>query len=61
MEIVVIQDTIIEQKSKILCKRCHRELKNIDAQKLGYGKTCYAKATKKPLNCLFEVLDETNR
>ncbi len=30
------------------CQRCHRELKDIEAQKVGYGKVCYKKVFGKP-------------
>lgn len=30
------------------CQRCHRVLKDAEAQKVGYGKVCYEKLFGKP-------------
>lgn len=30
------------------CLRCHRVLKDVEAQKIGYGKICYEKLFGKP-------------
>ena len=37
------------------CMRCHRELKDIESKKLGFGKICYSKYIKKKPIYLFEM------
>lgn len=37
------------------CKRCHRELKNIESKELGFGKTCYHKYINRKRTYLFEI------
>ena len=31
----------------IICRRCHRKLKDAESKKLGFGKTCYKKYCKR--------------
>ena len=47
-----------EKESRvILCKRCHRKLKDEISKKLGYGKICYQKI-KKHNNYLFKIEED---
>lgn len=39
----------------IICRRCHRKLKDAESKKLGFGKTCYKKYCKRKPTYLFEV------
>lgn len=39
----------------ILCKRCHRKLKDEASKQLGFGKTCYKKYCRRKPTYLFEV------
>lgn len=46
----------------IVCRRCHRKLKDEESRKLGFGKTCYKKYLKRKPNYLFEVTtNETSK
>lgn len=50
----------IEHFNKVLCKKCHRELKDIQSKKLGFGPVCYKKYMNRKKVYLFdmEVPDE---
>ena len=39
----------------ILCRRCHRKLKDEESKKLGFGKICYQKYKKRNHNYLFDI------
>ena len=39
----------------IVCRRCHRRLKDDESKKLGYGKICYCKVNLKEKNYLFDI------
>ena len=49
------QEFIAAEKNNILCKRCHRKLKNDESIKLGFGKTCYKKQRNKSKIYLFDI------
>ena len=42
-------------ETAVLCRRCHRKLKDEESKKLGFGKTCYKKYCKRKPTYLFEV------
>lgn len=48
-------EIMVEDISKKLCNRCHRELKDKKSKELGFGPTCYKKYLKKKKVYLFEM------
>lgn len=48
------------EKSNVICKRCHRKLKDENSKKLGFGKICYEKYMKRKRSYLFEMDGESN-
>ena len=57
---VIVENILNMLDTKKYCKRCHRELKNIEAKELGYGKICYAKICRNNCPNLFEIKKEYN-
>lgn len=48
-------EIMVEDISKKLCTRCHRELKDSNSKKLGFGPICYKKYLQKKKVYLFEM------
>ena len=44
-----------EDTDSVICRRCHRKLKDEESKQLGFGKICYKKYLKRKPNYLFEV------
>lgn len=38
-----LEDYVVVQNTNTYCKRCGKQLKNIDSKICGYGKVCYEK------------------
>ena len=57
-EMAVKELSVLE--SKVVCKRCHRPLKDEISKKLGFGRICYQKYLNRKKVYLFdmEVHDE---
>ena len=49
------ENTLESNNEVVICRRCHRRLKDGESKKLGFGKTCYKKYLKRKTNYLFEV------
>lgn len=51
----------LKDKQNLICRRCHRKLKDNISIKLGFGPVCYQKYLQKQTNYLFEMeaYDET--
>lgn len=45
----------MELDEVVLCKRCHRKLKDPEQRKLGFGKVCYKKQFRNRKIHLFEM------
>ena len=45
----------IEEYKKVLCRKCHRELKDEQSRKLGFGPICYKKYMNKRKSYLFDM------
>ena len=42
-------------EKNIICRRCHRKLKDEKSIELGFGKTCYQKYLNRKKSFLFEM------
>ena len=49
----IMEELIIEPN--LLCKRCHRKLKDDKSKTLGFGPICYNKYLKQQKTYLFEI------
>ena len=47
----------IEEYNKTFCRKCHRELKDEQSKKLGFGPICYKKFMNRKKTYLFEMED----
>ena len=49
-------EIMVENISKKLCNRCHRELKDDKSKQLGFGPICYKKYLQKQKIYLFDLV-----
>lgn len=55
---MIINEEFIMPQHKddsVICKRCHRKLKDETSKKLGFGKVCYEKYINKQKTYLFDI------
>lgn len=50
-------EIMVEDTSRKLCIRCHRELKDAKSKRLGYGPICYKKYLERNRLYLFDMPD----
>lgn len=49
-------EIMVEDISKKVCNRCHRELKDDKSKQLGFGPICYKKYLQKQKIYLFDLV-----